>query len=103
MPIFKNLPHQAHFYILPLIFLMITLYFTYHLIQGERGLFRLFEINQELVEAQNIESSTGLEKEQLEQKVHSLSANSIDADMLDEEARQNLGFINPNEFIIFEK
>ena len=91
-----------HFYILPFIFLMITLYFTYHLIQGERGLFRLFELNKELDEAQVLLDKSEKEKSKMEQKIDSLSSDSLSADRLDELGRQELGFIKPNEYVIFE-
>ena len=93
---------RMHFYILPLIFLMITLYFTYHLIQGERGLFRLFELNNELDQAQVLLNKSEKEKNSIEQKINSLSSDSLSADMLDELGRQELGFVKPNEYVIFE-
>lgn len=91
-----------HFYILPFIFLMITLYFTYHLIQGERGIFRLFEVNEELRQAQTLLDQTTKEKKYMETKVKSLSSSSLNPDTLDEAGRRELDVINPNEFVIFE-
>lgn len=99
---FKKSRLRMHFYILPFIFLMITLYFTYHLIQGERGLFRLFELNNELDQAQVLLNKSEKEKNSIEQKINSLSSDSLSADMLDELGRQELGFIKPNEYVIFE-
>ena len=99
---FKKSRIRMHFYILPLIFLMITLYFTYHLIQGERGLFRLFELNNELDQAQVLLNKSEKEKNSIEQKINSLSSDSLSADMLDELGRQELGFVKPNEYVIFE-
>lgn len=93
---------RMRFYILPFIFLMITLYFTYHLIQGERGLFRLFEVNKELDEAQNLLKKSEHEKATMEAKINSLSSDSLSADTLDELGRKELGFIKSEEYIIFE-
>ena len=59
---FKKSHIRMHFYILPAVFLIITLYFTYHLIQGKRGLFRLFELNNELNQAQVLLDKSGKEK-----------------------------------------
>ncbi len=81
---------------------MITLYFTYHLIQGERGIFRLFEVNRELQQSEILLSQSTQEKKLLETKVKALSSNSLNADMLDEAGRRELGVIEANEFIIFE-
>ena len=63
---------RLRFYILPLIFLLITIYFSYHLVEGNRGIFRLFEINQELVKAKDLLAKTNEKKENLEQKVNLL-------------------------------
>lgn len=93
---------RMHFYILPFIFLMITLYFTYHLIQGERGLFRLFEVNKELDQAEILLKKSEHEKAIMEAKIKSLSSDSLSADRLDELGRQELGFIKSDEYVIFE-
>ncbi|MBO5997486.1 MAG: septum formation initiator family protein [Alphaproteobacteria bacterium] len=93
---------RMHLYVLPLIFLMITLYFTYHLIQGERGLFRLFAVNKELEEANILLEKSEQEKSRIEAKIKSFSSDSLSADRLDELGRQELGFVNPDEYVIFE-
>ena len=93
---------RMRFYILPFVFLMITLYFTYHLIQGERGLFRLFAVNKELDEAETLLKKSEHEKAVMESKIDSLSADSLSADMLDELGRKELGFIKSDEHVIFE-
>lgn len=93
---------RMDFYILPTIFLLITLYFTYHLIQGERGLFRLFEVNRELEQSQVLLTKSENEKGKMESKINSLSSDSLSADRLDELGRHELGFVNPDEYVIFE-
>ena len=100
--IFKLPRLRMRFYILPFIFLMITLYFTYHLIQGERGLFRLFEVNKELDQAEVLLKKSEYEKEILEDRINSISSDSLSADMLDELGRKELGFIRSDEYVIFE-
>ena len=92
---------RLRFYILPLIFLMITVYFTFHLIKGERGLFRLFTLNQELKQASAMLSETNLEKELMENKVRSLSSEALDTGMLDEVVRKELSVIKKEEYVIF--
>ena len=91
-----------YFYVLPFVFVIITLYFTYHLIQGERGIFRLFQVNHELVEAQSLLEKTEQEKIRMEEKVKSFYSASFSSDRLEEVARQELGVINPDEFVVFE-
>lgn len=93
---------RLRFYILPLIFLLITIYFMYHLIEGERGLFRLFVLNQELKHAETLLIETNTEKSRLQNRVDLLSSHALDADILDEVAREELGLIEKNEYIIFD-
>ena len=93
---------RMRFYVLPFIFLMITHYFTYHLVQGERGLFRLFAVNKELNEAETLLKKSDHEKAVMESKINSLSSDSLSADMLDELGRKELGFIKSDEYVIFE-
>ena len=97
----KETQIRLRFCILPLIFLLISVYFTYHLIKGERGIFRLFEVNQELTQAQALLKETNMRKEKLETKVRLLSSKQLNADMLDTVVRQQLGFIEKDEYVIF--
>ncbi len=93
--------HPRHF-IIPAIGLLITFYFTYHAIRGERGLFRLFEINQEIDQAQKVLKETEQQKEKMNKKVKSLSPESLDLDMLDESGRRILNVGEKNDYIIFD-
>ena len=75
-------------------------YFGYHGVHGDRGLraHRTFEaeiasLNEELA---------GLEAERrkLEARVARFEPNSVDRDILEEQARGNLGWIHPNDRVI---
>ncbi|MGN1091235.1 MAG: septum formation initiator family protein [Alphaproteobacteria bacterium] len=91
-----------HLYILPLTFLVITFYFTFHLVQGERGVFRLFEVNREIAKGEKLLAKTQQEKNRLEKRINALQDENIDADMLDEVARMQFGVLLPEEYVIFE-
>lgn len=91
-----------HLYILPLTFLIITFYFTFHLVQGERGVFRLFEVNREIAKGEKLLAQTNEEKNRLEKRINALQDENIDADMLDEVARMQFGVLLPEEYVIFE-
>ncbi len=93
--------HPRHF-IIPLIGLVITFYFTYHAIRGERGLFRLVEINGEIAQAQNVLAQTEQQKQAMDKKVKALSPESLDLDMLDESGRRILNVGEKNDYIIFD-
>ena len=91
-----------HLYILPLTFLVITFYFTFHLVQGKRGVFRLFEVNREIAKGEKLLAKTQQEKNRLEKRINALQDENIDADMLDEVARMQFGVLLPEEYVIFE-
>lgn len=93
--------HPRHF-IIPFICLMIAFYFTYHAIKGERGLFRLFEITDEIQQAKSLVQNTNAEKQEMEQKVQALSPENLDLDMLDESGRRLLNVGEKNDYIIFD-
>ena len=90
-----------HLYILPLMFLMITFYFTFHLIQGERGIFRLFEVNREIAKGEQLLEQTKEQKLRLEKRTQALQSTNVDADMLDEVIREQFGVILPEEYVIY--
>ena len=91
-----------HLYILPLMFLMITFYFTFHLIQGDRGVFRLLEVNREIAKGERLLSQTNEEKFRLEKRIEALQNKNVDADMLDEVVREQFGVSLPEEYVIYD-
>ena len=93
---------RLRFCIIPLIFCMITVYFSYHLIEGERGIFRLFEVNREIKQAQELLNETNKTKERLEKQVELLSSAALNEEMLDETIRKELGHVEKNEYVIFD-
>ncbi len=93
--------HPRHF-IIPFICLMITFYFTYHAIRGERGLFRLFEIQNEIIATEALSQETTNQLTEIEKKVKALSPGNLDLDLLDEAGRKTLNVGNQNDYIIFD-
>lgn len=75
----------------------ILLYFIFHLIYGNRSIMAYFSLNKQ-IEAKSQELDlTKAERLELEHKVKSLKTESLDRDMLDEEARRSLGLANEKE------
>lgn len=88
--------------IIPLICLLMSVYFIYHTIQGNRGLRRSWQLEQEIELAQSIAKETAEEKKIMAAKVKSLSPASLDLDQLEESARRVLNMGNPNDQVIFD-
>lgn len=75
-------------------------YFVFHAVQGEYGLFNRVQIEAE--ESRLTAELTTLEAElsALQNKTRRLSDGFLDLDLLDERAREVLGYARPNEIVI---
>ena len=88
--------------VIPLFCILMSIYFIYHTIQGNRGLRRSWQLDQEIELARNIAKETAEEKKLMSAKVKSLSPSSLDLDQLEESARRVLNMGNPNDQVIFD-
>ena len=86
----------------PLIALLIMIYFDYHIVQGERGLFSWMRLRQKIAESEHHLSVIQSEKETLERQVYLLRPDSLDQDLLEERARKILNWGYPGEVVIYE-
>jgi cell division protein FtsB len=86
----------------PLIALLVMLYFGYHIVQGERGLFSWMRLRQKITESEHHLAVIQSEKETLERQVYLLRPDSLDQDMLEERARKILNWGYPGEVVIYE-
>lgn len=84
----------------PLIGALLIVYFGYHAIEGDRGLFAYLRLNQEIRKAEVTLDLIRAERKDLEHRVNLMRAGSLDRDMLDEQARATLGLGRPDEVTI---
>ncbi|MGN1062835.1 MAG: septum formation initiator family protein [Alphaproteobacteria bacterium] len=87
-------------YFIPMMCFLITMYFTYHAIQGARGIRRMHQVNAEIALAQDMARQTRAQKETLQRKVRSLSSESLDLDQLEEAAARVLNMGKPEDKLI---
>ena len=85
----------------PALVLVAIFYIGYHAVQGNHGLLKLMELRAETVELETQASEVASEKHALEIKVNNLRKDNLDLDLLDERARDVLGFQEQNEIVIF--
>jgi cell division protein FtsB len=97
-----NLTGRLNHILGPLIALLLMIYFGYHIVQGERGLFSWMRLRQKITESQEHLSKIQSEKETLERRVSLLRPDSLDPDMLEERARKILNWGHPGEVIIYD-
>ncbi len=88
----------------PLLYLMamllLGLYFTFAAIQGDYGVFRRAEVLSETRLLAADLATLDAEVAQLENLTRRLSDDFLDLDLLDERARDMLGFIRSDEIVI---
>jgi len=84
----------------PLMGISLTMYFGYHLLQGDRGWFALQKLETAVAEAQSTHETVRDERAGVEHRVRLLRPDTLDADMLDERARSVLGYVHPDDIVV---
>ena len=83
---------------IPLVAALITSYFIYHGIYGNRGLLRLEQIQQEKIQEEKVLASVTEEKNLLQKKVEAIKNGA--PDLIQEEALRVLNMGTEDELII---
>ncbi len=91
----------SRFWVIPIICLLITLYFFFHAVQGGRGIRRMGQLDAEIAAARLIAAETAKERQLLQTKVDSLSPKSLDLDQLEESALRLLNMGDTADKVIF--
>jgi cell division protein FtsB len=69
---------------------------------GQKGLLKYFSLQNEIQGQEIFKKELENQVEYKKTKIHGMSPNSLDLDLLDEEARKNLGYSSKNEVIIYQ-
>ncbi len=79
---------------------MLATYFTFASVQGDYGLFRRIQIEAEAGALRAERDRLLTEVAQMRNKTRRLSDDYLDLDLLDEQARNVLGLLRPDEIVI---
>ena len=90
-------------FLISVIFLFISFYFTFNAIYGNNGLKKNIALEIEIIELNNKLSSLQKVLYDIEKKTSSLSKKNLDLDLLDEQSRKILGLIRHDEIMLIEK
>lgn len=82
---------------LALIVTCLIVYLGYHALQGNRGVINLFHLTKEKKELVGEIDKLQAARNAKEGKIKMLKPDSIDVDLLDEQVKRNLGYLNKNE------
>ena len=102
MQLVQEIRRRIRHLIAPLFWLVLTVYFGYHAVNGERGLRRYFELKQEIQIASQVAEEVALRRAEMEMKVRQLSPQSIDVDTLEESARTLLNMGQDGDYVILD-
>jgi cell division protein FtsB len=78
----------------------LTCYLTFAALQGEYGLFQLFRVGAQETRLQAELATLQAERARIAHKTAQLSPQSLDLELLDEQARKVLGLARPDELLI---
>ena len=88
--------------LIPLTGAALMAYFAYHAVQGDRGLIAWWNLRYEIEKTNLALADVTAERQALEQRVSLLRPESLDRDMLEEQARGMLGFVHPDDLVVPE-
>jgi len=100
MDIARHIRRQLKSIVGPAIGLSLSLYFGYHLIEGDRGLFAWVRLTEQIRDAKVAAAQIHAERVAQDQRVSLLRQEHLDPDMLDEQARAALNLVGPGEIVI---
>ena len=75
-------------------------YFSYHAVQGDRGIRAWLKLRQDLAEARSLDAALATERARLERDVALLRPGSLDPDMVEERARLLLNFGAADDYVV---
>ena len=86
----------------PIIGTLLIGYFSYHLVQGNHGLISYLQLKATVAEAEEIRDSLAERRAALEHKVLLMRPDSLDRDLLEEQARKMLNYGHADEVVVFD-
>jgi len=101
MTTLREIRRRARNVVGPFLGLTAVVYFGYHTLQGDRGLFAWWRVKQEVVQAEQDLSFLLAENDRLEHRVRQLRPDRLDPDMLEERSRIMLNMGRDDDVIVF--
>jgi cell division protein FtsB len=100
MDIARHIRRQLKSIVGPAIGLSLSVYFGYHLVEGDRGLIAWVRLTEQIRDAKAEAAQIHAERVAQDQRVSLLRQEHLDPDMLDEQARAALNLVAPGEIVI---
>lgn len=84
----------------PVLGITLCAYFAYHLVEGDRGLLALWDLQTQVRDAKATLARLDAERAPLARHVALLQGNHLDRDYLDERVRAMLNYAAPDEIVV---
>lgn len=84
----------------PVLGIVLTGYFGYHLVEGDRGLRAWVQLSQELRQAKEQLAAVSEKRTELQRRVAHMRADQVDPDLLESQIRKTLDVLRPDEIVI---
>ncbi len=94
------LPKRTWKLLITAVWVGIVGYFLYHTVEGDRGWIAQVHLQNEVAKAEDTLAKLKQERQALEHRVQLMRPESLDPDLLDEQARKELNYSKPNEIVI---
>jgi cell division protein FtsB len=102
MEVGRFIRNEARSAAIPVACLILAAYFTYHLVEGDRGVFAWTRLSQQIRDAKDEAAHSHAERMEQENRVSLLRSSNLDPDLLDEQARSRLNLVAPGETVILD-
>ncbi|HJO75478.1 MAG TPA: septum formation initiator family protein [Rhodospirillales bacterium] len=102
MGLIQEFRARARFVIGPVLGVCAVGYFTFHVVQGDRGLLAWWKIKQRVAAAKQSLEVSQSQRQTMENRVRLLEPGSLDPDMLEERARLMLNYGHADDIVILE-
>ena len=100
MIVLREIRRRARVLVAPVIGIAVAGYFSYHLVEGDRGLRAWFRVSQELRSAKETLAAAQADRVVLDRKVANMRPEHVDPDLLEEQVRATLDLAAPNEIVL---
>ena len=102
MSFFRDIKKQFKSVAVSVFGVSVTVYFAFHIFQGERGLLAWWKLQKQVSKARTTAEVTSFQKTYLEKRVRLLAPDNLDPDMLEERARLMLNYGHADEIVILD-
>lgn len=82
---------------------MVIGYFLVITVFGSKGLTEYFSLKSKIEQRQTVKKDLSVKAKATQNKVDGMNLNSLDIDLLDEQARRTLGYAGKNEVVIHQE